>query len=197
VDLSEPIGVINTLWCLWWISWLAAAFWTRATVNRPAAAHDELIHLLPLAAGVVLLFRFHTGFHGMYLGFLSARGGALGWSMAALVLCGFAFCWWARLTLGSLWSGTVTRKADHRIVDTGPYRLVCHPIYTGILFAAFVTAAAYGSWASLAGAVFMAVSLCHKAIVEEKFLGAELGPDYVAYAARTPMLVPFVGGRKK
>ena len=53
--------------------------------------------------------------------------------LALLTIPGFLFAWWARLHLGRLWSGTVTRKADHRIVDTGPYAIVRHPIYTGLL----------------------------------------------------------------
>ena len=53
-----------------------------------------------------------------------------------MVTAGLAFCWWARLHLGAMWSGTVTRKDDHHIVDTGPYGLVRHPIYTGLIFSA-------------------------------------------------------------
>lgn len=53
----------------------------------------------------------------------------------AVMIAGFAFCWWARIHLGRLWSMRVTKKEGHHVVDTGPYGVVRHPIYTGILVA--------------------------------------------------------------
>ena len=112
--------------------------------------------------------------------------------MTGLCAVGFAFAWWARLTLGDLWSGTVSKKVDHEIVDHGPYAVVRHPIYTGILFAAFVLAIQIGTLASLLGAVLLAIGLWMRAKVEERFLSAELSEGaYSNYLGRTPMLMPF------
>jgi hypothetical protein len=69
--------------------------------------------------------------------------------MVALTLAGLLFTWWARIHLGRLWSSDVARKADHHVVDTGPYGIVRHPIYTGILVASTATAAVRatpGAW---------------------------------------------------
>jgi protein-S-isoprenylcysteine O-methyltransferase Ste14 len=115
-----------------------------------------------------------------------------GWTMVGLAVCGFVFCWWARLHLGRLWSGTVTRKEGHRVVDTGPYALVRHPIYTGLLAAAIATAALKATPLAVAGTLLIAVGLVLKAQLEEKFLREELGAEsYDAYRRRVPMLVPF------
>jgi protein-S-isoprenylcysteine O-methyltransferase Ste14 len=112
--------------------------------------------------------------------------------MAALCLAGFAFAWWARLHLGRLWSGFVTRKADHRIIDSGPYRIVRHPIYTGIIVAAIAMAIAKGTIYAVAGALLAILSFWVKARLEEKFLREQLGPEtYDAYRRRVPMLIPF------
>ena len=58
------------------------------------------------------------------------------YAIPALTAAAFAFAWWARLTMGRLWSGYVSRTADHRIVDNGPFAIVRHPIYSAIIFAA-------------------------------------------------------------
>ena len=97
---------------------------------------------------------------------------------------------------GQLWSGTITRKADHRIVDTGPCGLVRHPIYTGILLAGLATMLAQGSLPGIAAAVLL-TGLWMKARMEEAWLRSELGAEaYDAYRRRVPMLVPF-GPRAK
>lgn len=80
----------------------------------------------------------------------------------------------------------------HRTVDTGPYGIVRHPIYTGILIAAFATAAAKGTVMGIAGALVMTLGLWMKARLEEAWLRSELGADaYDAYRQRVPMLLPF------
>src|SRR5581483_11768156 len=89
------------------------------------------------------------------------------WVCTALITAGLVFCWWARIHLGTLWSGSVTKKADHRVIDTGPYRLVRLPIYTGILLAVYATAAAKGTILGIVGAVLITLGLWMKARLEE------------------------------
>jgi len=84
-------------------------------------------------------------------------------------------------------------EAGHHVVDTGPYRLVRHPIYSGLIFAAFATAIQKGTPFALLGAAMVTLAFCIKARREERFLRAELGENtYDAYARKTAMLVPFV-----
>ena len=114
------------------------------------------------------------------------------WSLLALVVAAFAFCWWARLHLGRLWSRLVTLKEDHRVVDTGPYALVRHPIYAGAIAAAWLTAAVRATPAALIGGALFTIGFALTARIEENFLRAQLDSDaFDAYARRTPMLVPF------
>jgi protein-S-isoprenylcysteine O-methyltransferase Ste14 len=94
--------------------------------------------------------------------------------------------------LGALWSGNITTKQAHRVVDSGPYGIVRHPIYTGILLAAYATAAAKGTIPGVLGALLVTVGLWMKARLEETWLKAELGGDaYGTYRQRVPMLIPF------
>jgi protein-S-isoprenylcysteine O-methyltransferase Ste14 len=119
------------------------------------------------------------------------------WTCAVCIAAGFAFAWWARVHLGELWSGPVTAKANHRVVATGPYGLVRHPIYTGILLSVFATAAIKGTLPGVAGALVITLGIWMKARLEEKWLAGELGADsYMRYRERVPMLVPVPWGRR-
>ena len=97
------------------------------------------------------------------------------------------------LSILKVWSRWVVRKADHRIIQTGPYALVRHPIYTGISLAMLATAVMLGTAFSYLGAALFTLSFYLKARLEERFLREELGAEaYDAYARRVPMLVPFL-----
>jgi protein-S-isoprenylcysteine O-methyltransferase Ste14 len=188
--LSEPGTWIFIVWTVWALSWFAAAIWSRQTAARASFAQEAPYRIVTIV-GVVMLFGF-ADFRDFPYGWdVSAT---VMWVMVALSVAGFSFAWWARIHLGALWSGTITRKQDHRIVDTGPYALVRHPIYTGLLLAGFATALARGRWEALIGAVLFALGCWIKARQEERFLSEELGAEYAAYRQRVPMLVPFVGG---
>lgn len=86
----------------------------------------------------------------------------------------------------------MTRKTGHRVIDTGPYAIVRHPIYAGLILALSMTAAIGGTPLSVAGGLLLIAGITLKARLEERFLREELGPQaYDAYARRVPMLLPF------
>jgi protein-S-isoprenylcysteine O-methyltransferase Ste14 len=186
----SPQLAIYLLWFLWVASWFAASFWANPTQKR-ASLKDNLIQRLVVLLGVVLLFGLYSP-RPLALHSLWSLSDRWGWVMAGLVLVGLMLCWWARLHLGRLWSSNVGRKADHYVVQSGPYALVRHPIYSGIILASLATAVELGTLAAMAGAAIMTLGWYVKARMEEKFLRAELGPTYDAYAARVAMLIPFV-----
>jgi len=185
--MLDPELTIYAVWTLWAASWLAAAGWTAGTEKRPPVAGEILYRVLTLAGFVLLFFfRFVRG------GVLWRTPQALGWAFAALTLLSLAFAWWARLHLGRLWSARVTRKEGHHIVDTGPYALVRHPIYTAILSGGLWLALMKGTVWAMAGFVLLTVGYVMKARIEERFLREQLGAEaYDEYSRRVPMLVPF------
>ena len=176
-------------WIVWWVLWMAAAVWSDRAVNRPPLRSHILYRLLPVLGGALLLGRF-----GGQAGELTLwhTPGAISWAMVAAAIAGFAFTCWARIHLGRLWSSSVSRKADHRIVESGPYGIVRHPIYTGIIVASAATAAQRGTARAWLGMALMTLGWYIKARLEERFLRDELGAAaYEAYARRVPMLVPY------
>ncbi|HUZ13590.1 MAG TPA: isoprenylcysteine carboxylmethyltransferase family protein [Caulobacteraceae bacterium] len=177
------------LWIAWLISWTLAALWSRRSEAEPSML-AQASYRLPTVIGYGLIaFAARARVTGAPLWPLSP---AAGWALVVCQAAGFCFTWWARIHLGSLWSGSVTRKQDHRVIDTGPYRLVRHPIYTGLLFSTVVWAVQIAEPAALLGVAFAILAFWLKARLEERFLARELGQDaYAAYRRRTPMLVPF------
>jgi len=180
---------LRTAWFVWWITWLAAAAWSDRAVKRPPR-RSQIVYRLLAAGGAILLF-------GLYRHDVRAEGilwrmpVAFSSVMVAIACIGLLFTWWARIHLGRLWSSSVGRKADHRVVDTGPYALVRHPIYSGITLASIATAALRGTILAWLGVVVMTLGWYVKARMEEEFLREELGAEaYGAYARRVPMLVP-------
>jgi protein-S-isoprenylcysteine O-methyltransferase Ste14 len=185
----RPGTVIISIWVAWALSWVAAAGWSSRTQSRPAVG-PEIGYRVVMGIGAAIMFTPAHGYEGplrlWHVGWTGA------WLCTALVGVGVAFAWWARLHLGRLWSGRITLKADHKVVDSGPYALVRHPIYTGLLLSLLATAIAEGTIPGVAGFVILLVGIWLKARLEERWLTAQLGEDaYASYRRRVPMLLPF------
>jgi protein-S-isoprenylcysteine O-methyltransferase Ste14 len=174
------------------VSWIVAMLWSNRTEKRDVIG-AELIFRVFFYLGVILLFALPLAPPYYAQTQLWHFGDTMNWILAGLTAAGVLFTWWARIHLGRLWSDWVVKKAGHHVVDTGPYRLVRHPIYSGLIFAAFATAIERGTSFALLGVAIVTLAFYIKARREERFLRAELGEDaYAAYARKTAMLVPFV-----
>jgi protein-S-isoprenylcysteine O-methyltransferase Ste14 len=180
VELSAAV------WLAWLISWNVAAFW-RAKSTAEAPRNHYRVHFVIAVLGFMLTF----GMAPWFLGPLWPVGPVLGWAMVGLTVVGLAFTWWARVHMGRLWHGGVSRTAEHRVIQSGPFALVRHPIYTGMIAAVWAVAVLQARPLALFGAGLFALGFVLKARLEERFLAAEL-PDYAAYRDRVPMIVPFV-----
>ncbi len=110
----------------------------------------------------------------------------------ALAIAGVAFACWARHTLGRNWSAAAQLKYEHELIQSGPYRLVRHPIYTGLLLAFLGTALMLGEWRAIVAFSIILISLLHKYRVEERMMHMHFGSRYLEYAARTKALVPAI-----
>ena len=185
-----PEPTIYAMWGAWLLSWTGAMLWANRTEKRDAIGAELFFRAL-FYAGLILLLAFPANQHYYAQTQLWHFGAGTNWILAALTAAGLLFTWWARIHLGRLWSDWVVKKAGHHVVDTGPYRLVRHPIYSGLILAALATAIEKGTSFALLGVVIITVAFYTKARREERFLRAELGENaYNAYARRTAMLVP-------
>jgi protein-S-isoprenylcysteine O-methyltransferase Ste14 len=180
------VPLMAGLWLAWMVSWHVAALW-RGVKRDEAPRREYRLHFAIAIAGFVMVFWSRPTTAPLW-----PVGEALGWAMVALTAAGFAFAWWARIHLGRLWSGGVVLREDHRVVDSGPYALVRHPIYTGLFVAVSAMAAVRATPLALAGAALFVLGFTLKARVEERFIEQAL-PGYAAYRRRVGMILPWIG----
>jgi protein-S-isoprenylcysteine O-methyltransferase Ste14 len=185
-----PTQLIALIWVAWLLSWAIGSFFSAKT-EKHVRTWDSRAYRIPILIGAVLL----TPWTARILGErpLYQVGSTSVYVLAALTLAGTLFTWWARIHLGRFWSNAITRKEGHRVIDTGPYGLVRHPIYTGLIGAMLATGLAVATVSAMLGVFGIAFGLWQKARMEEGFLSTELGADaYEPYRRRVPMLVPFL-----
>jgi protein-S-isoprenylcysteine O-methyltransferase Ste14 len=168
--------------------WIVSAF----GVKRTRAQQPLLLRLLYLVLTVLAVLLVNS----------SSR--IINWNRAALphtlvigilgdflVLAGLFIAIWARVTLGGNWSAKVTLKEDHELIQRGPYRLVRHPIYSGLLLMIFGTAILVGKVGAFIVLVVCFGGFWVKSRQEEALLTQHLA-GYSEYMRRTKTLVPFV-----
>ena len=109
-----------------------------------------------------------------------------------LAMAGIALRAYAIARLGRFFNTRVTVSADQTVVDTGPYRLIRHPSYTGMLLIVFGILLASTNWLALACFLFVIPGTAYRIAVEEKALADGLGQSYRDYMRRTKRLIPYL-----
>jgi protein-S-isoprenylcysteine O-methyltransferase Ste14 len=178
VELVFAVG-----WAAFWIYWLAAAFSTKR-------GHVHWSREIRIRVVIVVL-----AFVLIRLGALRGHGASHDpvRAVVGLVLfaAGLGLAVWARVHIGRNWGTPMTQKDEPELVTSGPYRLVRHPIYSGILLAAVGTAVAL-SWVWLTAVALAGTYFIYSAFVEERYLAEEFPDTYPVYKRSTKMLVPFI-----
>lgn len=181
-----------TMWLAWLVYWYVLSRRVKATVRREPF-YSRLARLIPIFLAAALLFPPHLPIPVLNERFLPLASwrvwGGIG---ATLVFIGLLFTVWARTHLGKNWSGFVTLKKDHELVTSGPYRLVRHPIYTGLLLALIGQAIACGEWRGVIAVVLMLGAFWQKLQIEERWMCEQFGDAYRVYSQRVAALIPFV-----
>ncbi|AJY38417.1 isoprenylcysteine carboxylmethyltransferase family protein [Burkholderia humptydooensis] len=169
--------------------WLVAARHARKTVRR-ATGPAQTVHIA-LVMGSLVLMAMPLQLLGLPTHRMVAVAEAL-WIGLLLCVIGMSFAGWARYWLGQYWAGAVALKEDHRLIQGGPYAIVRHPIYTGVLAAALGTALMAGDLRSFV--LFAVVAGCYLVKIrrEERWLLDAFGDEYTQYQARTAALIPKV-----
>ena len=176
-----------------WISW--AGYWWLASRSAKLTSRREHIssrlqHVLPLLLAVGLLWADKVP--GSFLNERMFPWAPWEFWVAALVTAvGMLFSVWARVHLGGNWSGIVTIKHAHELITNGPYAIVRHPIYTGLLVAFVGSAMARGEWRGLLAVLIAWTALWRKLRLEERWMAEYFGTQYEDYCRRVPALVPF------
>jgi protein-S-isoprenylcysteine O-methyltransferase Ste14 len=178
VELVFAVG-----WAAFWLYWLVAAF----SMKRGRVPWSRELRIRVVIVGVAILLARLGLFRGHPVnGDLRLTGIGL-----FLFVLGLGFAVWARLQLGRNWGTPMTQKFEPELVTSGPYRLVRHPIYSGILVAGIGTVVAL-SWLWLTVVALAGIYFVYSASVEERYLTDEFPEDYPPYRRSTKMFIPFI-----
>jgi protein-S-isoprenylcysteine O-methyltransferase len=165
---------------------------TRRSRSRTGTRQDRstlrvvwLMIIASVAAGIYVAGHWPAAAlpHGRIFAFVGA----------VLFGAGLFLRWWAIITLGRFFTVDVTIEKDHELVERGPFRMVRHPSYTGVLLAFVGFALSLRNWAALIVILLpIGAAFIHRMNVEEDALSRALGPRYTDYMKRTKRLLPFV-----
>lgn len=184
IDLFNP-GVIGPIIGL---SEFALLLWKRSTGSARSADSGSL----GMIWAVVLACLVLAALAAMYLpqahSELLDRLRALG---AAVLIIGLALRWYSIFYLGRFFTVNVAIASDHQVVDTGPYRFIRHPSYTGALLEFIGLGITYANWLALILVVLPVLAAFMRRMgIEEQALSQALGEPYTRYMARTRRLIP-------
>ncbi len=175
--------IIGVSWIAFWLYWLAASAGVKTGQTRWGRFAGVRLLVVVAALAVARL----SGLRGLGL---VHEPWLAGLGLAVFVL-GLGLAVWARVYLGRNWGMPMTRKDDPELVTTGPYRLIRHPIYTGIITAMVGTTLAVGGY-WLVAAVVLGGYFVYSAVQEERYLAERFGDSFPAYRRSSKMLIPFV-----
>src|ERR1700683_3052873 len=182
--------IIFALWVVWGIYWLISARSNTTPQHREAVA-SRWAHIIPLIVGGVLI-----AWRRMPWPLLTHRLWPVTFTSycigIALLAGGLLFSVWARVYIGRNWSGTVTVKEDHELIRRGPYTLVRHPIYTGLLLGFIGTALVRGEWRGVLAVLIVFAALWRKLRLEGCWMNERFGEQYRSYREHTAALIPFL-----
>jgi protein-S-isoprenylcysteine O-methyltransferase Ste14 len=186
--MSIPGLIILGCWGAFLLYWFISALAVKATAERKSYT-SSLPYRIPVILGAILVAK-HPQPYPMNIP-LTPYTFLTPWIGAGACVIGLAIAIWSRRILAGNWSSDVRFKQGHELVQTGPYRFVRHPIYTGILLMVFAPAIQYGLLHCWLGALVMAIGFWIKLKQEETVMRQHF-PEYVEYCKRVKALVPFI-----
>ena len=179
--------IIELLWAILVFYWILRSFGNKRTKIR----QNRRLGLIYLILAVTVLVISPHSSRRIFLLPINIDTQLLG-----IVLCaaGLALAIWARIILGRNWSGFVVIKEDHELIQRGPYNVVRHPLYTGLILAILGTVIAVAP--TLHGLLLVAawlIAFYLKSRGEERILSQEFGEQYAAYRRRvTAAIIPLM-----
>jgi protein-S-isoprenylcysteine O-methyltransferase Ste14 len=105
-------------------------------------------------------------------------------------LIGIFLAIWARRHLGQYWSDKVEIKVDHQLIRSGPYAVMRHPIYSGVLLGVAGTALAIGEWRGVIAFCLLLTSYTVKAKKEDRVLSERFGEIFREHRSQAGFLFP-------
>lgn len=179
-------GAVLALWLFWMVTYWSGGQRLVSSIKEASSRLDKmLIMIIALLTAALLI----TGF-AFVVGWLSAPGDTLALPGAVLMIVGMVGTFYCRSYLGRYWTAETALQQDHRVIETGPYGVVRHPIYTSAIALYASLALIFPVWWEWAAALMVVAAYVTKTGIEDRFLSDHL-PGYPAYQQRVPFrLIP-------
>jgi len=179
------------------LSWLAMAsvwfyfsFGNKKTTNLPNPFAQIIANILLFGSPFFLLYPRFQGTLAHHITEPTPFFGIIG---VIISVTAVAFAIWARIELGTNWSGAViTLKEDHKLITSGPYKFVRHPIYTGYFLATLGTAFTLGTIASYLATLMIFLGFLIRMNKEESLMTAQFPKEYPEYKKQSKKILPFI-----
>jgi protein-S-isoprenylcysteine O-methyltransferase Ste14 len=186
---------VTALWYLETAPWYAlGVYWAVSALRVKQTKVTEGTAGRLLHTGVMALAFLLLASHRLDVGLLGRRfvpeSSSLRDLGIFLTFVGAGIAIWARYSLGQYWSARVTLKIDHRLIRSGPYAYVRHPLYAGLLLAMAGTALVVGEWRAVIAVLVALIEFSRKAAKEEALLSTEFNDDYEEYRKHAGFLTP-------
>ena len=180
--------ICGDLWLIFFAGWVLAGLWTKRSAER-VDFRRQMIYAIPVVLGFTLLFSRHIPLEWLNVRLLPHSEGK---DIAGIILtiAGMGFAIWARIHLGRNWSSAPMIKQDHELIRSGPYRVVRHPIYTGLLLSAIGTFLVNAKVRGLLGVGLIYLAFVIKSRIEEEFMVRMFGDQYQDYRRTTGAIIP-------
>lgn len=180
--------VIGPMWLAIFIIWAISGLTVKDTVGSKSDARARLL-VWGVMLGWFILFnqRFRPGVLGARF---VPLGPAAAYTGLALTVVGLGFALWARFAIGRNWGSLITVQEGHKVIRSGPYAVVRHPIYSGFMLATFGTAIVFGNVGGLVATALVVLSWGYKSRLEERFMIEQFGAEYEQYRHDVKALIP-------
>ncbi|MFA5299302.1 MAG: isoprenylcysteine carboxylmethyltransferase family protein [Lutibacter sp.] len=191
--MSEYIKIgLKITWLIVLTYWFVSGFTAKKVKSQESFLKRFLFYWLPLIVAILLLgpgewfghtlirenFVPHTNFIGII--------GLIFCIFGAVISC------WSRYKLGRNWSLSVQKKENHELIQSGMYKIVRHPIYTGLLLVFTGNTIIVGDYRGIIAVLIVFISFWFKLTKEEKLLMENFGNQYIEYKKRTKALIPYI-----
>jgi protein-S-isoprenylcysteine O-methyltransferase Ste14 len=183
------LATITIIWIAFEI-WLVRRDRTQGKGNTGIDRGTRYYNVIAITVGIFVAAVLSGNSKFFFPGGRSATGF---WIGLCIILLGFGLRIWAVVTLGESFHTTIETHTDQRVVRNGPYRLVRHPSYSGLMLMCCGYGIAVQNWLSLAFAILLPlVALLYRIRIEEAALVSSVGSDYEEYRSTTKKLVPWI-----
>lgn len=184
------ISTEKTMWFGTFAYWLVSSFFVKKSVKKQSG-WERILYILCVLLAFDLLFGNYFNFAFLNRPILPQNDY---WKITGIFLCaaGLIFAIMARIWLGKNWSGRITIKENHELIQSGPYAFTRNPIYSGFLLAFTGCSMSLGLLKGYLGIIFLVVCILIKISKEEAFMQEVFGEKYRVYMKKVKRLIPII-----